>query len=75
MTGRRRHRRVIAMSQADRERAARGEDVFAPRVRAPQDTQDADAGASDGANGAGAPAREADILREVPPHWFGGRGS
>lgn len=58
------------MSERDRARAAAGEDVFAPRVspHGPDDGKDAPA--------AGGPsAREAELLREVPPHWFGGRGS
>lgn len=76
---RRRHRRVVALSDADRARAAAGEDVFAPSAGSgilPS------AGAGESPRAWGDPggedavgARDADILREVPPHWHGGRGS
>lgn len=76
---RRRHRRVVVLSAADRARAAAGEDVFAPEPpsgflpetgagESPRAWGDA---GGDDATG----AREAEILREVPPHWHGGRGA
>lgn len=68
----RKGRRVVAMSPRDYARAAAGEDVFAPQV-----APDGIGGDSDEVAGGtpGVTAREAEILREVPPHWFGGRGS
>ena len=76
-----RRRRVVALSPVDRQRAAAGEDVFAPAAAAVSGfLPEAGAGESatawgDAADGDAAGARDAAILREVPPHWHGGRGS
>ncbi len=78
---RRRGRRAVALSPLDAERAAAGEDVFAP-APGTGSTYLPEAGAGDSARawgdaeeGDAADARETAILREVPPHWHGGRGA
>ncbi|MCI7456510.1 transcriptional regulator [Actinomyces urogenitalis] len=65
----RRHRRVVALSQADQARVARGE---LPEAAAEEERRrhvDALTDALSRADGAGDHANDARLLRDVPPHW------
>lgn len=66
---RRRHRRVVALSAADRERVARGELPEAEAEVARRRDLDALTQARARPDGAGDQDNDARLLAEVPPHW------
>ena len=65
---RRRRRRVVALSAADRERVARGELPEAAEEEARRRRVDALTDARSRPDG-DARANDAQLLRDVPPHW------